>query len=91
MLILANYTPTFFGFYDNILNYAWYVYSVTLNSRFPLLRILSTTTSMIYERVMELSKKYPQSIMVLVFRIRNKGNGYLKVASSLTCLLFQVN
>ena len=40
----------------------------------PLLRILNTTTSMLFGRVMELSIKYPQSIMIVVFGIRNKGN-----------------
>ena len=41
------------------------------------LRILNTTTSMLFRRVMELSIKNPQSIMVVVFRIRNKGNRLL--------------
>ena len=45
-----------------------------INGRFPLLRILNTTTSMLFGRVMELSTKYPQSIMVVVFSKGNKGN-----------------
>ena len=47
-----------------------------VNGRFPLLRILNTTTSMLFGRVMELSIKYPQSIMVVVFRIHEKGTGH---------------
>ena len=35
------------------------------NGRFRLLRILNTTNSMLIERVMELSIKYPQIIMGL--------------------------
>ena len=48
--------------------------TIDYHGRFPLLRILNTTTSMLFGRVMELSTKYPQRTMVVVFRIRNKGN-----------------
>ena len=47
---------------------------IIFNGRFPLLRILNTTTSMLFRRLMELSIKYPQSIMVVVFSKGNKGN-----------------
>ena len=42
--------------------------------RFPLLRILNTTTSMLFGRVKELSIKYLQSITVVVFSKVKKGN-----------------
>ena len=52
------------------------------NSRFPLLRILNITTSMLFGRVMEVSIEYPQSIMVVVFSKDNKGNGLLEAVVS---------
>ena len=43
------------------------------NGRFPLLRILNTTTSMLFGGIMQLSMKYPLSIMY------NKGNRLLTI------------
>ena len=46
------------------------------NGRFPLLRIMNTTTSMLFGHVMELSIKYPQSIIWSYSAKTIRGTGY---------------
>ena len=54
-----------------------------LNSRFPLLRILNTTTMILCGYFLHYALTCPKSMLVVVFRIRNKGNRLLKRVSYL--------
>ena len=44
------------------------------NSRFPLLRILNTTTMILCGYFLHYAITRPKSMLVVIFRIRNKGN-----------------
>ena len=48
------------------------------NSRFPLLRILNTTTMILCGYFLHYAITCPKSMLVVVFRIRNKGNRLLQ-------------